>query len=33
MKIFCEFLRGHAVKIINFEKKNEIINKQTAEVI
>ena len=28
MKIFCESLREHAIKIINFKKKkNEVINK------
>ena len=28
MKKFCEFLREHAIKIVNFKKKkNEIINK------
>ena len=30
MKKFCESLREHAIKIINFiKKKKEIINKQT----
>ena len=34
MKKFCEFLREHAIKIINFiKKKKEIINKQTARII
>ena len=34
MKKFCEFLRGHAMRIINFKKeKNEIINKRAAEII
>ena len=34
MKTFCESFRKHAVKIINFaEKKEGIINKQTAEII
>ena len=25
-KTFCESLREHAMKIINFKKKNEVIN-------
>ena len=34
MKKFCESLREHAMKIINFiKKKKEIINKQTARII
>ena len=34
MKKFCESLREHAIKIINFiKKKKEIINKQTARII
>ena len=34
MKKFCEFLREHAIKIINFKKKkNEIINKRAAGII
>ena len=34
MKKFCEFLREHAMKIINFKKKkNEVINKRTAGII
>ena len=34
MKMFCESLREHAMEIINFKnKKNEIINKLTAEII
>ena len=34
MKKFCEFLREHEIKIINFKKKkNEIINKTAAGVI
>ena len=34
MKKFCEFLREHAMKIINFKKKkNEIINKRPAKII
>ena len=34
MKKFCEFLREHAIKIINFKKeKNEIINKIAAGII
>ena len=32
MKKFCEFLRGHAIKIINF-KKNEVIYKRAAKII
>ena len=33
MKKFCEFLREHSMKIINFKKKNEIINKRAAGII
>ena len=34
MKKFCEFLREHAMKIINFKKKNnEFIKKRTAGII
>ena len=34
MKKFCEFLREHAMKIINFrKKKNEVINKRAAGII
>ena len=34
MKKFCESLREHVMKIINFEKKkNEVINKKAAEII
>ena len=34
MKKFCEYLREHAMKIINFKKKkNEIINKIAAGII
>ena len=34
MKNFCESLREHAVKIINFKnKKNEFTNKRAAEII
>ena len=34
IKKFCEFLREHAMKIINLKKKkNEIINKRAAEII
>ena len=34
MKKFCEFLREHAMKIINFQKKkNEVINKRAAGII
>ena len=29
----CESLREHAMKIINFKKKNEVINTQTAGII
>ena len=33
MKKFCEFLREHAAKIINFKKKkNKVINKRVAEI-
>ena len=34
MKRFCESLREHAMKIINFKKKkNEVINKRAAGII
>ena len=34
MKKFCEFLREHAIKIINFKKeKNEVINKIAVGII
>ena len=33
MKTFCEFLREHTMKIINFEKKNEVLNKRAAGII
>ena len=34
MKKFCESLREHAMKIINFKKKeNEVINKRAAEIM
>ena len=34
MKKFCKFLRGHAMKIINFEKKkDEIVNQIEAGII
>ena len=34
MKTFCEFLREHAMKIINLRtKKNEVINKRTVGII
>ena len=34
MKKFCEFVREHAMKIINFKKKkNEVINKRAARII
>ena len=32
IKTFCESLREHTIKIINF-KKNEIINKRASEII
>ena len=32
-KRFCESLREHAMEINNFKKKNEVINKQIAEII
>ena len=32
IKTFCESLREHTMKIINF-KKNEIINKRAAELM
>ena len=34
MKKFCEFLRKHAIKIINFKKKKiEVINKRAGGII
>ena len=33
MKIFCETLREHTMKIIYFKKKKKDINKRTAEII
>ena len=35
MKKFCESLREHAMKIINFQKKkkNEVIKKRAAGII
>ena len=34
MKRFCEALKEHAMKIINFrKKKNEVINKRSAKII
>ena len=34
MKKFCEFLREHTMKIVNFKKKkNEVIKKRAAGVI
>ena len=34
MKIFCEPLTEHTIKMIKFKKKkNEVINKQTAGII
>ena len=34
MENFCEYLREHAMKVINFKKKkNEIINKRSAGII
>ena len=34
MKKFCELLRKHTMKIINFKKnKNEVFNKTAARII
>ena len=34
MKNFCEFLREHSMKIINFKKKkNEVINNRGTGII
>ena len=33
IETFCEFLRQHAMKMINFKKKKEIINKRAAKII
>ena len=33
MKKFCEFLREHTMKKINFKRKNEIIHKKAAGFI
>ena len=33
MKKFCESLREHAIKIVNFKEKNEFINKRAAGII
>ena len=33
MKTFCESLTEHTMKIINFFKKNEVINKIAAGII
>ena len=33
MKKFCESLREHAMKIIDFKKKKKVINKRTAGII
>ena len=33
MRKFCESLREHAMKMINFKKKKKIINKGTAEIM
>ena len=33
MKKFCEFLREHAMEIIIFYKKNEVISKRAAGII
>ena len=34
IKKFCESLREHAMKIINFKKKkNEVVNKRAAGII
>ena len=32
MKMFCELLREHAMKIINLKKKNEVINTRAAGI-
>ena len=33
MKMFCEFLRQHARKIINFNKIKKVINKRALGII
>ena len=33
MKMFCESFKDHAVEIIVFFKKNEVINKRAAGII
>ena len=33
MKTFYKSLRDHAMKIIDFKKKKEVINKRTEEII
>ena len=33
MKKFCESLREHAMKIVNFKKENEVLKKRAAESI
>ena len=34
MKRFCKFFKEHAMEIINFKKKkNDVIKKQTAEIM
>ena len=33
IKKFCESLREHAMKEINFKKKNEVINERAAGII
>ena len=33
IKKFCESLREHAMKEINFKKKNEVINERAAGMI
>ena len=33
MKRFCDFLREHTLKIISFEKKNEVLNSRAEGII
>ena len=33
MKKFCESIREHAMKIIDFKKKNEVIKNQTTGIM
>ena len=33
MKKFCDSIKEHAMKIINFKEKSRIINKRAAEII